>query len=313
MIILFIERKNNIQIDFHPDVTEYFERADQEMLSSFIENPFQFLGKFYYVIVSYFIDNIEFLIILNILAYSLTNYILYLIIKNIFSKRNFLYSIFILIIIFNPYRAHLAVHPLKDTLIILSLVFSFFSSSIVINFIFIFLGFMLRLSFYVYLPIFFVSIKKKLFFFIFAFLFSIILFYFSSVMFDAIENTADMTNRSFDNVYNFINFDFPFAQILRGIAWPVIRITGLAVLFHPFYFLFLLQSVALMYIIYVNRRYVDYRVVFFILPLIALAVVSSGYNSYLRYSEPLITIFSFWLAALPTKYVKNFKVKKKKY
>jgi hypothetical protein len=313
LIILFIERKNNIQIDFHPDVTEYFEKADEEILKLFIENPFQFLGKFYYVLVSYFIDNTEFLIILNILAYSLTNYILYLVIKNIFRKKNFLYSIFILIVIFNPYRAHLALHPLKDTLIILSLVFSFFSSSIVINFIFIFLGFMLRLSFYVYLPIFFVSIKKKLFFFIFTFLFSIIFFYFSSVMFDAIQNMADMTNRSFDNVYNFINFDFPFAQILRGITWPVIRITGLAVLFHPFYFLFLLQSVALMYIIYVNRRYVDYRVIFFILPLIALAVVSSGYNTYLRYSEPLITIFSFWLAALPTKYVKNFKVKKKKY
>jgi hypothetical protein len=313
LIILFIERKNNIQIDFHPDVTEYFEKADAEILNAFIENPFQFLGKFYYVIVSYFINNIEFLIILNILAYSLTNYILYLIIKNIFSKKNFLYSIFILIVIFNPYRAHLAVHPLKDTLIILSFVFSFFSSSIVINFIFIFLGFMLRLSFYVYLPIFFVSIKKKLFFFIFIFLFSISLFYFSSVMFDAIENMADMRNRSFDNVYNFIDFDFPFAQILRGITWPVIRITGLAVLFHPFYFLFLLQSMALMYIIYVNRRYIDYRVIFFILPLIALAVVSSGYNTYLRYSEPVITLFSFWLAALPTKYVKNFKVKKKSY
>jgi hypothetical protein len=313
LIILFIERKNNIRIDFHPDAIEYFEKADEEILNAFIDNPFQSLGKFYYVIVSYFIDNTEFLIILNILAYSLTNYILYLVIKNIFRKKNFLYSIFILIVIFNPYRAHLALHPLKDTLIILSLVFSFFSSSIVINFIFIFLGFMLRLSFYVYLPIFFVSIKKKLFFFIFTFLFSIILFYFSSVMFDAIENMADMTNRSFDNVYNFINFDFPFAQILRGITWPVIRITGLAALFHPFYFLFLLQSVALMYIIYVNRRYVDYRVIFFILPLIALAVVSSGYNTYLRYSEPLITIFSFWLAALPTKYVKNFKVKKKRY
>jgi len=308
LIILLIERKNNIQIDFHPDVTEYFEKADEEILNAFIENPFQFLGKFYYVLVSYFIDNTEFLIILNILAYSLTNYILYLVIKNIFRKKNFLYSIFILIVIFNPYRAHLALHPLKDTLIILSLVFSFFSSSIVINFIFIFLGFMLRLSFYVYLPIFFVSIKKKLFFFIFTFLFSIIFFYFSSVMFDAIQNMADMTNRSFDNVYNFINFDFPFAQILRGITWPVIRITGLAVLFHPFYFLFLLQSVALMYIIYVNRRYVDYRVIFFILPLIALAVVSSGYNTYLRYSEPVITIFSIWLAALPVKYVKKFKV-----
>jgi hypothetical protein len=309
LIILFIERKNNIQIDFHPDVTEYFERADQEMLSSFIENPFQFLGKFYYVIVSYFIDNIEFLIILNILAYSLTNYILYLIIKNIFSKRNFLYSIFILIIIFNPYRAHLAVHPLKDTLIILSLVFSFFSSSIVLNFIFISFAAMLRLGFYVYLPMFFLNIKNKNFAFFIFFIFSLFLyFYFGGMISEALRLSADMRNRSFDTVYNFINFDFPFAQILRGITWPVIRITGLAALFHPFYFLFLLQSVALMYIIYVNRRYVDYRVVFFILPLMIIAAVSSAYNTYLRYSEPILTIFAIWLAALPVKYFKKFKV-----
>jgi hypothetical protein len=309
LIILFIERKNNIQIDFHPDATEYFERADQEMLSSFIENPFQFLGKFYYVIVSYFIDNIEFLIILNILAYSLTNYILYLIIKNIFSKRNFLYSIFILIIIFNPYRAHLAVHPLKDTLIILSLVFSFFSSSIVLNFIFISFAAMLRLGFYVYLPIFFLNIKNKNFAFFIFFIFSLFLyFYFGGMISEALRLSADMRNRSFDTVYNFINFDFPFAQILRGITWPVIRITGLAALFHPFYFLFLLQSVALMYIIYVNRRYVDYRVVFFILPLMIIAAVSSAYNTYLRYSEPILTIFAIWLAALPVKYFKKFKV-----
>ena len=309
LIILFIERKNNIQIDFHPDFTEYFEKADEELLNVFIENPFQFLGKFYYVIVSYFIDNIEFLLILNILAYSLTNYILYLIIKNIFSKKNFLYSIFILIVIFNPYRAHLAVHPLKDTLIILSLVFSFFSSSIVINFIFICLGSMFRLGFYVYLPIFFVKFKnKKLAFFIFFILSLFLYLYFGQMISEAFKLDADMRNRSFDTVYNFINFDFPFAQILRGITWPVIRITGLAVLFHPFYFLFLLQSVALMYIIYVNRRYVDYRVIFFILPLMIIAVVSSGYNSYLRYSEPLMTIFPIWLATLPSKYVKKFKV-----
>ena len=309
MIILFVERKNNIQIDFHPDSTEYFEKADAELLKAFIENPVQFVGKFYYVIVSYFIDNIEFLIILNILAYSLTNYILYLIIKNIFTKKNFLYSIFILIVIFNPYRAHLAVHPLKDTLIILSLVFSFFSSSIVINFIFIFFGFMFRLGFFVYFPIFISNIKNKNLAFVIFFILTLFLyFYFNQMVSEAFSLDADMRNRSFDAVYNFINFDFPFAQILRGITWPVIRITGLAVLFHPFYFLFLLQSVVLMYIIYVNRRYVDYRVVFFILPLMMIAVVSSGYNTYLRYSEPLITIFSIWLAALPSKYVKKFKV-----
>ena len=95
----------------------------------------------------------------------------------------------------------------------------------------------------------------------------------------AFKLAADMRNRSFDNVYNFIDFDFPFAQILRGITWPVIRITGLAALFHPIYFLFLLQSVALMYIIYVNIRYIDYRVIFFILRLMNIVAVSSGYNT----------------------------------
>jgi len=125
-------------------------------------------------------------------------------------------------------------------------------------------------------------------------------------MFYAIQNMADMTNRSFDNVYNFINFDFPFAQILRGITWPVIRITGLAVLFHPFYFLFLLQSVALMYIIYVNRRYVDYRVVFFILPLVIIATITNGYNSYLRWTQPIITVLSVWMLSLPLAHKENF-------
>jgi hypothetical protein len=102
------------------------------------------------------------------------------------------------------------------------------------------------------------------------------------------------------------HFDFLFAQILRGITWSVICVTALAILFHPIYFLFLLESVRLMYIIYINRRYIDYRVVFFILSLMIVAVVSSEYN-YLCYSEPLITIF-LWLAALQSTYVKKFYV-----
>jgi hypothetical protein len=39
-----------------------------------------------------------------------------------------------------------------------------------------------------------------------------------------------------------------------------------------------------------------------------IAAVSSAYNTYLRYSEPILTIFAIWLAALPVKYFKKFKV-----
>jgi hypothetical protein len=167
---------------------------------------------------------------------------------------------------------------------------------------------MFRFGSLIYFLMFFSFFKKKITYIvlIFIILFYLFLIYYKKDL-PAYQIQLDIRFRSFDNVYNFIDFDFPFAQILRGIMWPVIRITGLAVLFHPIYFLFLLQSVALMYIIYVNRRYVDYRIVYFIFSMMIVAPITSGYNTYLRYSEPLVTIFPIWLAALPSKYVKKFK------
>jgi fumarate reductase subunit C len=61
-----------------------------------------------------------------------------------------------------------------------------------------------------------------------------------------------------------------------------------------------------MYIIYVNRRYVDYRIVFFILPLVIIATITNGYNSYLRWTQPIITVLSVWMLSLPLAHKENF-------
>ena len=119
-----------------------------------------------------------------------------------------------------------------------------------------------------------------------------------------------MAFRSFDLVPNFLNYDDGLVgSLIRAVLWPVIRITGAAALFSPVYFLFLIQACALMYITFVNRSYLKFTHIFLIFPLVALAYGTTGYNSYLRYTQPALTILSIWIAFLPLTYFKNVKTK----
>ena len=120
--------------------------------------------------------------------------------------------------------------------------------------------------------------------------------------------SADMAFRSFDQVPNFLKYDL-VGSLMRAIIWPVIRITGAAVLFSPVYLLFLIQACALMYMTFVNRSYLKFTHIFLILPLAVLAYSTTGYNSYLRYTQPVLTILSCWIACLPSTYFKNVKTK----
>ena len=104
---------------------------------------------------------------------------------------------------------------------------------------------------------------------------------------------------------------YPLGDIMRSLTWPVIRLTGLSAIFHAIYLLFLFQSVALMYLFFANKNYLSYKIIFFIIPLVALGIITSGYNSYLRWSQPIITVLSIWLAALPVD-TQNLRLKTQK-
>jgi hypothetical protein len=314
LLVLSIERSVNINYDYHPDALTYLNNSSEDLIADFYQNPLQFLGNFYYVWVSFFTANKIVLITLNIFIYALTNSIMFLLIKEIYRKKGWLYYISVLIIIFDPYRAHLSVHILKDTLIIFSFVLFIFSSSKIISSFGLILGFMLRLGFFVYLPIVLIYLNKKNFIF-FTLVILIPFWYFWDIVLSGISSgqETDMAFRDFDRVYNFVEIGYPFGDIMRSLIWPVIRLTGLAVLFHSIYLLFFFQSVALMYLFFANKNYLSYKIIFFISTLVGLAIITSGYNSYLRWSQPIITALSIWLATLPVDIqklkIKNSKIK----
>ena len=300
LLVLLMERSVNIDYDYHPDVLTYLNNSTEDLIEDFYKNPIKLLGKMYYVWFFFFNANKIVLIILNIFFYALTNSIMFSLIKEIYLKKGWLYYISVLIIIFDPYRAHLSVHILKDTLIIFSLVLFLFSSSKIISSFGLILGFFLRFGFFIYMPIALVYLNKKNF--IFFTLVALILFwYFNDNILSVLSSGQEikMSFRDFDTIYNFVEIGYPLGDIIRSLTWPVIRLTGLAALFHPIYLLFLFQSVALMYLFFANKNYLSCKIIFFIISLVGLAIVTSGYNSYLRWSQPIVTSLSIWLATLP--------------
>lgn len=224
---------------------------------------------------------------------------MFLIIKNILYKNGYLYFICSLILIFDPYRAHLSIHILKDTLIIFSLISTvyFLNTRFTIFAIFsIIFGCFLRLQFMAYLIVIIPFLKKNFnnrftfFLLLIIFLFSGTLEIFSSTINVYTPSQTGLSFRDFDKTPNFVDYVYPYGGILRSFIWPIIRIFNLAILFSPVYFLFFFQSLALMLLLFYSRYYSNYKILFFFILLALIALSAPGYNSYLRYTQPVITV-----------------------
>ena len=298
LTILLIERSLSINYDFHPDSITYLTNS-KNFVKFIYENPLKIFGKFYYFVVDLFNSDINFLISLNILIFALTNLILFSKVRSVYRKNGLLFYFAVLIIIFDPYRSHLSVHILKDTLVIFSLTILFFSSNIYFKIFSLFLGFFTRLGFFMYLPNMLSGLNRfHNIFFLLIFICFLVFYKENFILAFSSGQIVDMGFRSFDLVYNFIEIGYPLSDILRSISWPVIRLTGIAFIFHPIYFLFFLNSLAIIYIVSFNFNYLKKNVFLLLISFAAFAFVTSGYNSYLRWTQPLMTVFPIWVIAL---------------
>lgn len=311
ILILCLERINGIGIDYHPDATTYLDSLDESVNLIFFNDPLVYVGSFYYVFVNFLNGNVNFLIGFNIFLFAVTNSAIFNLVRKIYLKKSWLYYFSILIIIFDPYRAHLSIHVLKDTFIIFCLFFLCFSKNFIVNVLTAIQGMFLRFAFFIYVPMLF-SLKKittKNIISIFIVLFITTYLFIEEIILGISQGQqADMAFRSFDLVPNFMSYD-EFGSLIRTIIWPFFRITGTAALFSPVYLLFIIQACALMYLAFVNRSYIKFTHIFLILPLAVLAYSTTGYNSYLRYTQPVLTILSVWIACLPSTYFKNVKTR----
>ena len=128
--LLIVERFFGIGWDYHPDAIRYINDSISTANILLDTNPRYIFNNFYYFIVAGFNQNYSLLILLNILIFAFTNSLLAHFIFQQSSERKFDKKVIIFLvflIIFSPYRVHLSIHLLKDTLIIFAVTAIFIS------------------------------------------------------------------------------------------------------------------------------------------------------------------------------------------
>jgi len=106
--------------NYHPDAETYINESGTIALKIIESGLIGMFNNFYYIISLLLGSNIEYLIFLNIIIYSLTNVVIF----EVFSDYNKVLNLnktrlgwfAFWTLVFIPYRLHLAVHILKDSL-----------------------------------------------------------------------------------------------------------------------------------------------------------------------------------------------------
>jgi hypothetical protein len=291
LVLWAIENLVGIHWDFHPDAITYTSDSF-EMVGNLLDSGFfASFNNFYYFVATILQQNVILLVTLNVIVYALTNISIFIYVKKIAEFNNVKFNLklmlFLACILFMPYRLHLAVHVLKDTLIIFFLIQLLSKSKVnlLVNGFFI-AG--LRLFSLLYLS---VLIKKK-YFYMGAFLVGIVVIFTNQQIIELIEsrNDVDMTFREFDIVPNFVTYGL-FGSLVRAILWPIFAFTGTYLLLSPSiaFVPIAIGSMAMCIVSYWAYKIpaINFQslIIFGII-----AMLTSGFTTYIRYCFPLLIL-----------------------
>jgi hypothetical protein len=310
--LFVLQRLLGLDETFHPDALYYLN--PQTFSSEMLLKP----NDGYVVFIKFFASYDALVAIaVNILAFALANCL----IASLAQFRT--YKEFLVLLLLSPYRVHLAVHPLKDSLIILfallgnaailraaycrpntwkALYIIFLSLSL-------FSGTLLRSVFIIYLvPLLvfnwfrlqeFKLTSKKLFIFLRSWVLLLSLTFVLLIVLRSPDNLTflqdrselgDMGGRFGVGAYDFASFGFPLAPILKSVFWPLMAL-------FPTSLLFLSLSSALISIDYgvhmarslkmptrINKF--SLFLAFYVIAFI-IGMLVSAYTAYARYVLPL--------------------------
>jgi hypothetical protein len=289
-------------------------------------------GNLFYFIVDLFDSDIRFLIILNIFIYSITNSVIAIFFKDNcnLESQGFLGLIFLLVI-FNPYRAHLSVHVLKDTLIIASLVFITINKSKAASIILFIVGVFLRNGWIIYFFSFIQfkgllsKLKEKSSFHNNKFLLFTVLavclyliwfiYYFWGTIYHVITMTnGNMTFRDFDSVPSYFELGV-LGSVIRSMLWPILYMTGAFIFLSPTIFYFPIAVGSFCLNLWIIKHFKDLRSLVPVLlsvyaSMAIFAFIVSGFTSFIRYCLPLIAILPILLINEDRRLVKKRKTLK---
>jgi hypothetical protein len=286
---LLIERLAGIEWNYHPDAETYVTTY-REMAENLLEQDILSLFNNSYYFVSYFLNgNIALLIAVNIIAYAATNVIFFNVFNFYFEKGNiskhlkFLFFVWIFIF---PYRLHLSVQVLKDTLIILFL--AIITSNIKGRSIAWLPILLLRVfSIFYIIPL---LPTKYLKIVIFCIIVLLIVFPDEIFLLLAEKNDVSMTFREFDAVPTFSQFGL-LGVFIRSLIWPIFGLTGVYLILSPSSAFFPVALGTFFTQFWSKICLKKWGISFGIfLSLAAIASMVTGFTSYVRYTFPIIVV-----------------------
>lgn len=328
-IFLYIERIFlGIDVRYHPDAAFYLKQFKTYSyltlndniivnIKNFISNIFS--GKFYFSVVNliYEIEKYHInypiltqifsfhrlIILVNILICALTNYLIIINYKKFFSETKFQYYLILFVFCLLPYKMHLSVNILKETLIIFLLITSVLYKNLLIQFFILIIGVSSRTLFPFYLLVTigsnFENLKKyKLYIFIFIIFLAYSLFHalqlsnpdfnFNVIDYLKSRNLADMGGRNYDSIPNFADYDL-IGIILRSIFWPFLFLTGSFIFFTKSLMMVILalEIIILQLISYyfLRKFIINIGLIAF---LILVSVYVNTYTAFFRYVYPAL-------------------------
>lgn len=289
ILVLYLERLVGIGYDYHPDSRTYLA-VSGDVFNNALKDPSLLLFNSYYVIVGLLDKSVALILALNILLYSLTNTLIYSkLIK--FSKTKLSFFAIVLFLL-NPYRLHLSIHILKDTVLIFLLVIAFFVP-IYLRFAPIFFSYRAIL----YIPAY---MKYKNIFYIFGLILTVI--YYSllgwSDPWDWIYNNinSNFSFNDYDKVPNFKDYGL-YGAFLRAIIWPIFFLSGVFFFTSPtpLFFPLLIGQITSQFVCFQLFRRPLISLGSY-LTLAFLALIISGFTTYFRYAAPILLIVPMTMA-----------------
>ncbi len=288
--LLSLERAVGIGWDYHRDSVTYAEDSFAIVDGILEQGIMSIPNGGYYFITAFFNQDIYFITTYNIFLFSITNIFFAKIHWKIFDNHKKLITIPLLLLLFNPYRIHLASTLLKDTTVIfsLTLVFYYFQKNKLIGLSLYFPLFLIRIASALYL-----SILMPLRYWKYLIIPLLILAYlYPDILVERLDasNEVSLKNREYDNMPTFQEYGY-LGSLFRGVLWPFLALTGTFLIFTPalaFLFVALGSYMNMLYVWKVARTTPITLYVF--MPMCIFAVLAPGFASYIRYVYPLVAL-----------------------
>jgi hypothetical protein len=289
LLFLGLERFAGIPWDFHPDSVTYATLSNDTVSAILAQSYLLIPNNGYYFWASALGMSVTLMTLANMLFFSITNVILFRF-HDFYCRENqgspqWLFALCLLM--FNPYRLHLSTTALKDTMIVMLMVFLVTNRSKLSLWTMPFL-FVLRIAslFYVVTKL---SRKNLIRLLIVGLIFS---FAFAGALGDRLLefNSADMQLREFDRIPNFRDLGL-FGTLARAGLWPFLAVSGAFAVLSPAIAFIPVAAGSV-----TNQAYcrmVTGRFAFplaIIVPMAIFAALVTGYTAYIRYIYPLLVV-----------------------